>query len=188
VPATGKVSINTTTSQVQSPERQNSRTVPSAVLTDKPPMLGDIMRPDAAGRFWKFVASMSQRHSFCPSAARRSRTREPWQIHVPGYLAADMKDYVGRESPLYSRQATFRVLPSRGRVHAPHLPQTRGPEPHGCTQDQQLFYESFSACEWARSESSLRRRSARSRNGDRALDLALSASSTWVPRIWSASR
>jgi tryptophan synthase beta chain len=101
VPATGKASINTTP-QVQSPERQNSRIVPSAVLTDKPPMLGDIMRPDAAGRFGKFGGKYVP-ETLIP-ALQQLEIAYKGAMADPTYLAtlaADMKDYVGRESPLY---------------------------------------------------------------------------------------
>jgi hypothetical protein len=98
------------------------------------------MRPDAAGTLLE-VRGAGPRDTILPFSSSEIAYMGAMADPRTWLLAADMKDYVGRESPLYSRQATFRVLPSRGRVHAPHLPQTRGPEPHGCTQDQQLVYE-----------------------------------------------
>lgn len=51
VPAIGKAA---SARAGRSQARKSSRMTTSAVLTDKPPMLGEFMRPDAAGRFGKF--------------------------------------------------------------------------------------------------------------------------------------
>lgn len=101
------------------------RPAPRAVLSEPPPLRSDfnsIPRPDAAGRFGKYggkyvpetlIAALAELES---SYAALSRD--------PGFqaeLASALKDYVGRETPLYFAGARGWQAPA-GAAHAPARP------------------------------------------------------------------
>eukprot|EP00892_Ulva_mutabilis_P006195 jgi/Ulvmu1/3948/UM018_0171.1 len=79
-----------------------TRDISAGVLAQKPPMLGDQMRPDKDGRYGKFGGKYVP-ETLIPALEDLTEEyeRAMKDDSFKAELAAILKDYVGRESPLY---------------------------------------------------------------------------------------
>ena len=118
--------------------------------------------------------------------ARRARARLERGRGRPGFRAR------ARGAPATLRRAADAALPRRAaRRRKAHLPQARGPLPHGRAQDQQRARPGArraAARQAAHRRGDRRRASTASRRRRSARASGSSASSTWAPRTWRARR
>ena len=141
--------------------------------------------PDAAGRFGQFGGR------YVPETLTQALdelTREYAAAQADPKFQAELddllKNYVGRPSPLYSRQAADRAVRRR-----PDLAEARRPEPHRRPQDQQHARPGAAHAadgQEARDRRD-RRRPARRGHGHGLCPLrARRASSTWARKTFAA--